>query len=103
MEISLMLTAHWVFIKKLLSIMENIEIAKEVGDRTGESARHGNLSNAYGTVGDCHKAIEYYEKRLKIAQEIVDRAGEDAAYGNLGNAYQLLGEYQKSIESHKKK
>jgi len=87
MEILLMTTAHWVFIKKPLSMMEKkIEIAKEVVDRAGEATRYGNLSNAYGAVGDCHKNIEHYEKCLKIAQEIGDRAGEDAGYGNLGNA-----------------
>ena len=45
------------------------------------------ISNAYQSLGDYRKAIEYHEKRLKIAIEIGDRAGEGRAYGNLGNAY----------------
>ena len=64
-----------------------MKIAIEIGDRAGEGAAYGNLSNAHQSLGDYRKAIEYHEKRLKIAIEIGDRAGEGRAYGNLGNAY----------------
>ena len=37
---------------------------------------YGNLGNAYQSLGDYRKAIEYHEKDLKIAIEIGDRAGE---------------------------
>ena len=46
--------------------------------------------NAYDSLGDYQKAIEYHEKHLKIAKEIGDRAGEGGAYGNLGNAYSVM-------------
>ena len=77
--------------------------AKEIGDRAGEGRAYGNLGNAYQSLGDYQKAIEYHEKRLKIAKEIGDRAGEGRAYGNLGNAYDPLGDYQKAIEYHEKR
>ena len=64
-----------------------MKIAKEIGDRAGEGRAYGNLGNAYHSLGDYQKAIEYHEKHLKIAKEIGDRAGEGRAYGNLGNAY----------------
>ena len=37
MEISVILTSHWVTIEKPLSIMKNVwKIAEEIGDRAGE-------------------------------------------------------------------
>ena len=75
-----------------------MKIAKEIGDRAGEGRAYGSFGNAYQSMGDYQKAIEYDEKRLKIAKEIGDRAGEGRAYGNLGNAYKSLGDYQKAIE-----
>ena len=74
--------------------------AREIGDQAGEGAAYGNIGNAYRSLGDYRKAIEYHEKRLKIAKEICDRDGEAGAYGNLGNAYQSLADYQKAIECH---
>ena len=56
-------------------------------EKEGEGQAYGNLGNAFYSLGDLRKAIEYHEKRLKIAIEIGDRAGEEGAYGNLGNAY----------------
>ena len=41
-----------------------------------EGGAYGNLGNAYYSLGDFGKAIEYHEKCLKIAIEIGDRAGE---------------------------
>ena len=64
-----------------------MKIAKEMGDRAREGAGYGNLGNAYQSLGDYRKAIEYYEKCLQIEKEIGDRAGEGHTYGNLGNAY----------------
>ena len=59
---------------------------KKSGDRAGEKKVYGNLGNAYDSLGDYRKAIDYREKHSKIAKEIGDRAGEGGPYGNLGNA-----------------
>ena len=54
-----------------------------MGERAfGEGRFYGNLGNAYLSLGDFRKAIEYHEKHLKIAIEIGDRAGEGRANGN---------------------
>ena len=79
-----------------------MEIAIEIGDRAGEGGAYGNLGNAYKSLGDFRKAIEYHQKDLKIAIEIGDRTGEGGAYGNLGNAYQSLGDFRKAIEYYEK-
>ncbi|MGC1396670.1 MAG: tetratricopeptide repeat protein, partial [Coleofasciculaceae cyanobacterium] len=57
-----------------------------------------NLGNAYYSLGDYAKAIEYQQQSLAIARQIKDRNGEGNALGNLGIAYQLLRDYAKAIE-----
>ena len=66
--------------------------AKEIDDRAEEGRGYADLSNAYHSLGDFRKAIEYNEKRLKIAMEIGDQAGEAKAYRNLGIARLFLAE-----------
>jgi len=56
------------------------------------------LGNAYASLGDFNKAIEYHTQHLAIAKEVGDRAGEVIAYGSLGNAYQSQGDFSKAIE-----
>ena len=63
------------------------------------------LGNAYQSLGDFSKAIEYHTQHLaspkckvQSAKEAGDRAGEGGAYGNLGTAYQSKGDYSKAIE-----
>ena len=59
-----------------------------MGDKAGEGRAFRNLGNAYDSLGDFQKAIEYQERHLKIAKEVGNKAGEGGAYGNLCNAYQ---------------
>ena len=56
-----------------------MKIAIEIGDRGGEGGACGNLGNAYFSLGEFRKAIEYHKKDLKIAIEIGDRTGEGRA------------------------
>ena len=79
-----------------------MKIAIEIGDRAGEGGAYGSLGNAYRSLGEFRKAIEFLKKHLKIAIEIGDRPGEAGAYGNLGVAYNLLGDIRKAIEHHEK-
>jgi tetratricopeptide (TPR) repeat protein len=57
-----------------------------------------SLGNAYKSLGEYQKAIEFHQQSLAITREIGDRGGEAYSYGNLGNVYYFLGEYQKAIE-----
>ena len=56
------------------------KIAIEISDRAGEGTPYGNLGDAYQSLGDDKKAIEYFEKQLKIAIEIGDQAREGSVY-----------------------
>jgi tetratricopeptide (TPR) repeat protein len=68
--------------------------------RRGEAASLGGLGNAYSSLGEYRRAIEYHEQALAIAEEIGDRRGESASLGGLGDAYSSLGEYRRAIEYH---
>ena len=58
---------------------------------------YGNLGNAYRSLGDFAKAIEYQTQDLAIAKEVGDRAGECRAYANLGTGHMHLNEYVKAV------
>ena len=68
----------------------------------GEGRAYGSLGNAYHSLGDFQKAIEYHERHLKISKEVGDTAEEGRAYGSLGIAYQSLKDFQKAIEYHER-
>ncbi|CCI05075.1 Similar to tr/Q110T9/Q110T9_TRIEI Tetratricopeptide TPR_2 (fragment) [Microcystis aeruginosa PCC 9443] len=57
-----------------------------------------SLGNAYNSLGEYQKAIEFHQQSLAIKRKIGDRGGEAKSYGNLGSVYGSLGEYQKAIE-----
>ncbi len=59
-----------------------------------------SLGNAYDSLGEYQKAIEFHQQSLAIDREIGDRGGEAKSYNNLGNVYYSLGEYQKASEFH---
>ena len=48
------------------------------------------LGNAYQSLGDFSKVIEYHTQHLAITKEVGDRAGEGTAYGNLGTCHKHL-------------
>ncbi|MBE9040788.1 tetratricopeptide repeat protein [Oscillatoriales cyanobacterium LEGE 11467] len=56
------------------------------------------MGNAYHSLGEYQRAIDFYQQYLAIAREIGNRNGEGTALGNLGVAYQFLGEYQRAID-----
>ncbi|MEG4942505.1 CHAT domain-containing tetratricopeptide repeat protein [Microcoleus sp. F4-D5] len=82
----------------LLSWQQALIIYREIKDRQGEGKALGSLGNAYNSLGDYAKAIDYLHQDLAIAREIKDRQSEGRALGHLGNAYNSLGDYAKAID-----
>ena len=74
-----------------------MKIAIEIGARAGEGGAYGYLGNAYRSLGDFRKAIEYHEKALKVAIENGDRVREGSAYHNIGNGYCGLGQFDIAV------
>ncbi|MEM7595015.1 MAG: tetratricopeptide repeat protein [Cyanobacteria bacterium P01_A01_bin.83] len=67
------------------------------GDRYNYAWALNNLGNAYKSLGEYQRAINFHQQSLAIAQPIGDRNGEAASLMGLGNAYYSLGEYQRAI------
>ena len=63
-----------------------------------EGVAYSNLGNAYDSLGDFKRAIDYHERDLKIAKEVGNIAGEGETYGNLGNCYHGLGDFHRAID-----
>ena len=76
---------------------QDLEIAKEVGDRAGEGKAYGNLGIAHHSLGDFSQAIKYHTQDLAIAEEVGDRAGEGMSYALLGTGHMHLNEYVKAV------
>ena len=55
---------------------EDLEIAKEVGDREGEGSAYGGLGIAHESLGNFSQAIKYHTQHLEIAKEVGSRAGD---------------------------
>jgi tetratricopeptide (TPR) repeat protein len=72
--------------------------ARLLKDRKAEGWHLGGLGNAYKSLDEYRRAIEYYEQQLLVVREIGDRQGEGSALGGLGTVYYLLGEYRRAIE-----
>jgi len=77
-----------------------IRAARILKRKDMEGAHLGNLGNAYYSLGDARRSIEFYEHALVIDRESGDRRGEGAGLGNLGNAYAALGDARRAIEFH---
>ncbi|MBV6452224.1 MAG: Photosystem I assembly protein Ycf3 [Anaerolineales bacterium] len=75
-----------------------LDAAYKLDRKDAIGAHLGNLGNAYASLGDARKAIEFYEQRMIIAREIGDRRGEGNALNNMGLAYADLGDARKAIE-----
>ena len=87
-------------IKRIENLTKRLLEAKQNNSRFEEGCVYCNLGNAYHSLGDFQRAIEYHEKHLSIAKDVGDKAGEGSAYGNLGNAYYSLGDFQPALECY---
>jgi tetratricopeptide (TPR) repeat protein len=65
-------------------------IAREIGDQRNEGTWLGNLGNAYGTLGQVDKAMQYHEQALIIGKEIKDPRIIDFCENNLKNLSSTL-------------
>ncbi|MFZ0888558.1 MAG: tetratricopeptide repeat protein [Candidatus Binataceae bacterium] len=71
--------------------------ARRLGDRGAEDNALGNLGNAYHSLGDYRRAIEFHERSLAISREIGDREGEAAALYNSALALDPLSDRAQAI------
>jgi tetratricopeptide (TPR) repeat protein len=84
----------------LIAYQESLRIARQIGDKRGESNAICNLGVVYKNLGDYKQAIASHEMDLAISREIDDKWGEACALGNLGLTYNDIGEYHQAIKYH---
>ena len=94
-------------IKRLENLTKRLLEAKQNNSRFEEGRAYCNLGNAYDSLGDFQRAIEYHEKDLSIAKDVGNRAGEGRAYYNLGISFlslnslnEALAHFRLSVETH---
>lgn len=82
-------------------IVEALEIAREVKDRSLEVVSLNNLALAEGSVnGNYAVARTYYEQSYMISREIGDRNAESFTLGNLGFAAGMQGDFDAARSYH---
>ncbi len=79
---------------------QSLEVAREIGNRSGESRALGGLGNAYNSLGQYQTAIEYHQQSLEIAREIKNRFGEALAWFNLGLALEKVKQKSEAIDAY---
>jgi tetratricopeptide (TPR) repeat protein len=77
-----------------------LAIARDLGDRYGESNALGNLGNCHYRLGDYQQAIDLHTQALAIARGTGDRRLEDIELTGLGICHFSLGDYRLAIELH---
>ena len=77
-----------------------LQIAKQLGDISGEGKAYNNLGNTHRCLGYYKTAIDYHLRHLRTAKGLADRSGERMAYCNLGSAHDCLGDFKTAIDYH---
>ncbi|NEQ64852.1 MAG: CHAT domain-containing protein [Symploca sp. SIO2D2] len=68
------------------------------GYRQGEASSFSSLGNAYSSLAEYERAIDFHEQSLAIFREIGDIQGEANSLNGLGNVYYSLAEYERAID-----
>ena len=90
-------------VKNAMEYYENqLKIATELSDRSGEGDASGNLGKVHFKLGNFKRAISYFERHLNIAKELGDKTGEGKANCNLGVSHLSLGHFERAIEHNRR-
>jgi hypothetical protein len=92
--------ADWQGVLELERAGREVATALRTRDRHKAALVYCVLANAYQSLDNHSKAIEYHTYCLEIAKEVGERKGEGLTNGDIGIAYQSLGEHSKAIEYH---
>lgn len=74
---------------------QNLQLARETGDRRGELAALGSLGRAHQALEEHDKALECYEDALKIARDLGDVRGERQTLKNINDVVTLSDDKSK--------
>ncbi|XP_063042348.1 tetratricopeptide repeat protein 28-like isoform X2 [Engraulis encrasicolus] len=97
-------SAHWSMgnTEKSVSYMQqDLEVAKSLGDQSGECRAHGNLGSAFFSKGNYREALSNHRNQLVLAMRLKDREAASLALCSLGHVYTSIGDYPNALASHK--
>ncbi|XP_035385839.1 tetratricopeptide repeat protein 28-like [Electrophorus electricus] len=97
-------SAHWLLgnTEKSMSYMQqDLEVAKTLGDQTGECRSHGNLGSAFFSKGNYRESLSNHRNQLVLAMSLKDREAASVSLCSLGHVYTAIGDYPNALASHK--
>ncbi|XP_017549177.1 tetratricopeptide repeat protein 28 isoform X1 [Pygocentrus nattereri] len=87
--------------KSTAYMQQDLEVAKTLGDQTGECRAHGNLGSAFFSKGNYREALTNHRHQLVLAMKLKDREAASSALSSLGHVYTAIGDYPNALASHK--
>ncbi|XP_075390880.1 tetratricopeptide repeat protein 28 isoform X2 [Tenrec ecaudatus] len=97
-------SAHWSLgntEKSTGYMQQDLDVAKTLGDQTGECRAHGNLGSAFFSKGNYREALTNHRHQLVLAMKLKDREAASSALSSLGHVYTAIGDYPNALASHK--
>ncbi|XP_062038780.1 tetratricopeptide repeat protein 28 isoform X3 [Lepus europaeus] len=82
-------------------MQQDLDVAKTLGDQTGECRAHGNLGSAFFSKGNYREALTSHRHQLVLAMKLKDREAASSALSSLGHVYTAIGDYPNALASHK--
>ncbi|OPJ74905.1 tetratricopeptide repeat protein 28 isoform C [Patagioenas fasciata monilis] len=82
-------------------MQQDLDVAKTLGDQTGECRAHGNLGSAFFSKGNYREALTNHRHQLVLAMKLKDREAASSALSSLGHVYTAIGDYPNALASHK--
>ncbi|XP_045544954.1 tetratricopeptide repeat protein 28 isoform X2 [Salmo salar] len=82
-------------------MQQDLEVAKTLGDQSGECRAHGNLGSAYFSKVNYREALTNHRHQLVLAMKLKDREAASAALSSLGHVYTAIADYPNALASHK--
>nr|XP_005990307.1 PREDICTED: tetratricopeptide repeat protein 28 [Latimeria chalumnae] len=87
--------------KSIGYMQQDLDVAKTLGDQTGECRAHGNLGSAFFSKGNYREALTNHRHQLVLAMKLKDREAASSALSSLGHVYTAIGDYPNALASHK--
>ncbi|XP_048853351.1 tetratricopeptide repeat protein 28-like isoform X2 [Brienomyrus brachyistius] len=87
--------------KSIGYMQQDLEVAKTLGDQTGECRAHGNLGSAFFSKGNYREALTNHRNQLLLAMKLKEREAASSALSSLGHVYTAIGDYPNALASHK--
>uniref|UniRef100_A0AAY5K1W4 Tetratricopeptide repeat protein 28 n=1 Tax=Esox lucius TaxID=8010 RepID=A0AAY5K1W4_ESOLU len=82
-------------------MQQDLEVAKTLGDQSGECRAHGNLGAAFFSKGNYREALTNHRHQLVLAMKLKDREAASNALSSLGHVYTAIADYPNALASHK--